>query len=759
VVSVMVMMATLGTPSVGALSPDFHIEHNRRMGGAGGIDVVVPVAVGVLGPLLLQTADGDRIPVTSARQRRLLAALALHTGAEVGCNTLAELVWGDEQPADPDAALQTNVARLRRLLPAHVTIETGARSYRLLTATGDLDSGRFAAHVARVAEEPDPVARLAELEDALALWRGRPFADLDDPAAEPEVARLSGLRAVAVEQRAEALLATGRTGEAVAAAEALVAADPIRESAVAILMRAQVAAGRPADALRVYAGLRRELAEQLGLDPSPELRALHERVLRHEASAPVIGPARLAVPVSSFIGRDADLTRVAGLLAERRIVTLCGPGGVGKTRLARHVAVAVADRYPDGVLVVELGAVRPNAVVGAVGAALRLSDAGPGRLLDRIVEVLAVRRQLLVLDDCEHALDAVAALVDAVVMRAPGADVLATSREALRVDGEQVFSVEPLPQAQAAELLADRIAGAGAMAPADPALVARICARLDGLPLALELAAARVPALGLAGLLDALDAPLDSLGHGRRTAAPRHRSLRDVVAWSYGLLDDKQSALFVRLGVFADAVERAAVTAVCGDAVARYPTSWTGRSSSVEARASACSTRCGHSPANGWRPTRELPRCGRVTRPGCSTLRRTSPRRAHGLTSPLPCAGSPPTSPRSGVRTGGCAQTARWRISYGSGWSAPSWVTSRRGAIWCGWPTTPCAPRAAIPTRLGPPLTSGPQCTRCCPGCSASPRGRAGSTATSTAPSGGADARWRSRIISATRCSPAKPAR
>jgi predicted ATPase/DNA-binding SARP family transcriptional activator len=538
------------------------------MGGASGTDVVASVAVGVLGPLLLQTADGDRIPVTSGRQRRLLAALALHAGAEVGCETLAELVWGDEQPADPDAALQTNVARLRRLLPAQVTIETGARSYRLVSAAEDLDSGRFAAHVARAAEEPDPVARLAELDAAIALWRGRPFADLDDPAAEPEVARLSGLRAVAVEQRAEALLATGRAGEAVAAAEALVAADPIRESAVAILMRAQVAAGRPADALRAYAGLRRELAEQLGLDPSPELRALHERVLRQETSAPVIGPPRPAVPVSSFVGRDADLARVAGLLAERRIVTLCGPGGVGKTRLARHVAAAVADRYPDGVLVVELGAVRPEAVVGTVGAALRLSDGGPGRLLDHIVEVLAVRRQLLVLDDCEHALDAVAALVDAVVMGAPGADVLATSREALRVDGEQVFSVEPLPPVQAGELLVDRIAAAGGTAPADAGLVELICARLDGLPLALELAAARVPALGLAGLLDALDAPLDSLSRGRRTAAPRHRSLRDVVAWSYGLLDDKQRALFVRLGVFAGAVERAAVTAVCGDAVA-----------------------------------------------------------------------------------------------------------------------------------------------------------------------------------------------
>jgi predicted ATPase/DNA-binding SARP family transcriptional activator len=538
------------------------------MGHTSGTDVVV----GVLGPLLLQWADGARVQVSSGRQRRLLAALALHAGAEVGCDTLAELVWGDEQPVDPDAALQTNIARLRKLLPEPVAIETGARSYRLEISADDLDSRRFAAHLARAAEEPDPAARLTELDSALALWRGRPFADLDDPAAEPEIARLLGLRDAAIEQRAVALLATGRAGEAVATAEALVAADPIRERAVAVLMRALVAAGRPADALRAFSGLRRELAEQLGFDPSRELRALHEQVLRQDEAAPPATlrprPAPPAVPISSFVGRDADLARVGGLLSERRIVTLRGPGGVGKTRLARHVAAAVADRYADGVVLVELGAVHSDAVAGAVGAALRLSDAAPGRLLDRIVEVLAVHRQLLVLDDCEHVVDAVATLVDAVVVGAPGVDVLVTSREALRVDGEQVFPVEPLAPAPAAELLSDRISAAGGEAPTDAGLVERLCARLDGLPLALELAAARVPALGLAGLLDALDASLDSLGHGRRTALPRHRSLRDVVGWSYGLLDDEQQALFTRLGVFAGAVDRHSVVAVCGSAVA-----------------------------------------------------------------------------------------------------------------------------------------------------------------------------------------------
>jgi predicted ATPase/DNA-binding SARP family transcriptional activator len=536
------------------------------------------VAVGVLGPVVLRSPGGAVVPVNSGRQRRLLAALALSAGTAVGCDALAELVWGDDLPADPDGALQTNVGRLRRLLPATVAIGTGARTYRLDLAPDDLDASLFTAHLSRVAATPEPARRLAELDAALALWRGRPFADLDHPAVEPEVARLAGLRTDAAEQRAAALLDAGRTGEAVAAADALVTAEPLREGAAAILVRALAAAGRPGEALRAYARLRAALAAELGLDPSPELRALHEQVLRQE---PVVQRAAQPrspdwspsppLPISSFVGREVELAAAMVVLAERRIVTLCGPGGVGKTRLARHVAVAVADQYADGVVLVDLAAARADAVGAAVAAALRLTEAGSGSLTARIVEVLAVRRQLLVLDDCEHVLDAAAALVEAVALGAPGVDVLATSREALRVDGEQMLPVAPLPPGPAAALLVDRLGAAGLSVAAhgvDAATVERICAHLDGLPLALELAAARVPGIGLAGLLDALDAPLEVLRHGRRTAPPRHRSLRDVVAWSYGLLDDEQRMLFARLGVFGGAVEQTAVAGVCGTASA-----------------------------------------------------------------------------------------------------------------------------------------------------------------------------------------------
>ncbi|HXV91999.1 MAG TPA: AAA family ATPase, partial [Pseudonocardia sp.] len=317
--------------------------------------------------------------------------------------------------------------------------------------------------------------------------------------------------------------------------------------------------------------LRRELAEQLGLDPSPGLRALHEQVLRQDlAPAPAVAsPARPRLAVSSFVGREHDLDRVEAALSRCRIVTLCGPGGVGKSRLALHAADRVAARYDDGVVHVELAAARPRDVLTAVAAALRLSSPAETALEHRVVEVLAARRQLLVLDDCDHVAEPAAALVEAITTGAPGVDVLLTSREALRADGEQVLPVAPLPVDAAGVLLADRIRSAdpdAAPGPGDAELITAVCRRLDGLPLALELAAARVPAVGLAGLLAALDEPFDLLRSGRRTAAPRHRSLHDVVQWSVELLDEPHRQLFERMSVFAGAVEPAAVAAVCGDA-------------------------------------------------------------------------------------------------------------------------------------------------------------------------------------------------
>jgi predicted ATPase/DNA-binding SARP family transcriptional activator len=538
-------------------------------------------AVGVLGPVVLHGPTGA-IRIGSLRQRRLLAALVAHRAAAVSSASLAELVWDRALPADPAGAVQTNVARLRRLLPPEVRLVTTSEGYRLLADAALVDVAAFAEHVAAAASTRDAHERMERLAGALALWRGRPYTELDHASLEPEVARLTELRAAAAEQHADALLALGRVGEAVAALEALTVAEPLREGAVGLLMRALVAAGRQGDALAAYSRLRARLADELGLDPAPELRALERQVLRQEvvpaaAAAPLTaqtgaGPPAPRPPVSSFVGREADLATAADLLTRCRVVTLCGPGGVGKTRLAVHVAAAVAGRYPDGALLVEFGDGGPADVEPALAAALKLADAAADSFLARIVEVLAVRRQLLVLDNCEHVADAVARLVEAVTRGAPGVDLLLTSREPLRVDGEHVVAVHPLAPAAAARLLSDRMRAAGQ--PGDKLdradLVAELCRRLDGLPLALELAAARSVTLGLRGLLDALDPagaqPLDVLRGGRRTASARHRSLRDVVAWSHGLLDDGQRALFERLAVFAGPVEHAAVESVCGDA-------------------------------------------------------------------------------------------------------------------------------------------------------------------------------------------------
>ncbi|WP_433507954.1 ATP-binding protein [Pseudonocardia halophobica] len=534
-------------------------------------------ALRVLGPLAL--ADGS-VAVGSARQRRLLAALALRLDEPVPVDLLAELVWGATPPADPAGAVQTNVARLRRLLPPGLVVETTPRGYRLRADRTAVDAAAFTDLLEGLAADGhDPAARLAVLDAALALWRGRPFADLDHPTVEPEVARLDELRRHAVEERATALLEAGRPADAVAALEPLVRAEPLRERAVGVLMRALVAAGRQAEALDAYAALRTRLAEELGLDPSPELRELEGRVLRQELAAPAPPatppppevPGRTASPpppANSFVGRAAELALAAELLGRSRLVTLTGPGGVGKTRLARHVAAEAGPRYSDGVLLVELGDGGPDDVESALAGLLRIIDADAGSLRERIVEVLAPRRLLLVLDNCEHVVERAAALAEAVVAGAPGVDVLATGREALRIDAEQCLPVAPLDPPDAARLLADRIRAGDPAAVVDGALVDEICARLDGLPLALELAAARALPLGLAGLVEALDRPLDVLRGGRRTAAARHRSLRDVVAWSYGLLDEEQRTLFDRMAVFAGPVEPGAVEAVCGDAAA-----------------------------------------------------------------------------------------------------------------------------------------------------------------------------------------------
>jgi predicted ATPase/DNA-binding SARP family transcriptional activator len=537
--------------------------------------------VGVLGPLESYSPNGQIVVLKSGRQRRLLAALALHANAPVDAELLTELIWGDDPPVDPAAALHTNVARLRRNLPPGVEIVTAPGSYRLVTDPVAIDAAQFGAHLTAAARATGAVERLGELEAALALWRGRPYVELDHLMVTSEVARLTEMKLSADEALADALLSTGRADEAIAVLEALTTQEPLRERPVALLMRALVSAGRQSDALRAYTELREQLAEQLGIDPSPELRRLEQQVLLQEVAdahprAPSALASRPTLPVSSFVGRDEDSAQTIRLLGGCRIVTVCGPGGVGKSRLARHVAHTVADHYADGVIWVELGLLRdPADVPGAVAAELRLNVVDGEKLSDRIVQVLRVRRHLIVLDNCEHLADAVAGLVEAIAMAADGVDLLLTSREPLRVDGEHLITLAPLVEDAAVTLLTDRLRAVGSRATStsnDAALLIEIVRRVDRLPLALELAAARVPGLGLQAVRDALDEPYDVLRQGRRTAATRHRSLLDVVDWSYRLLTESQRQLFVQLAVFVGPVEADAIVTVCGaDARANTP--------------------------------------------------------------------------------------------------------------------------------------------------------------------------------------------
>jgi predicted ATPase len=412
--------------------------------------------------------------------------------------------------------------------------------------------------------------------EALALWRGPAAGEFAGrPFALATVTRLNELRLVAAERRAELLLIAGLVEEAVATLQALVAEHPEREQARGLFMQALYRAGRHTEALATFRSWRRYLAEELGLDPSPALRRIEQDILRHTAGAPDTGgevvnrTPTLPVPVTSFVGRDEDLAAVTGLLGQARLVTLHGPGGVGKTRLALEVAVRTGGSYRNGVCFCDLAAVgEPHAVVRALATAAGLSERAFQRLDDQLVEALADRHLLLVLDNCEHVAQAAAILAERLLKETRNVTLLATSRERLEVDGEHVWQVRPLPVsglgAPAIRLFLDRARAADPAATprdSDVEVVAGLCARLDGLPLAIELAAARLPGTTISELVGNLRDRFGLLTVGRR-ADSRHRSLRAVMDWSYEQLTPEQQDLFGQLAVFHGSFDAAAAHAI-----------------------------------------------------------------------------------------------------------------------------------------------------------------------------------------------------
>ncbi|MFE1949332.1 BTAD domain-containing putative transcriptional regulator [Streptomyces sp. NPDC059524] len=578
---------------------------------------------GVLGPLVVRDAAGEPVRVPEAKVRALLAALLVREGRVASADRLVDDLWGDEPPGRPANALQAKVSQLRRAIGRDRVVRQGA-GYRLeLVAadggaeTAEVDATRFLALVSEARAVTDPGERAARLEAALELWRGPAYADFaDEEFARAAAQRLDEQRVAVLEEHAEARLESGDDPLLAGELASLVARHPLRERLRAVQMRALYRAGRQSEALASYAELRDRLAEELGLDPSPALAALHEAILRQDRSLEGTGrspegaltsdagatprqdahaprsdrpPSHPAVPgnlpqdLTPLIGRDTTLAHVAQLMGEARLVTLTGPGGVGKTRLAiaaarRWTDTASAHR-PEGTWIVELAGRHGDAteLAAEVAAVLGIRDDSPTgapRLgarsapAERLVQALRERHVLLVLDNCEHVVDAAAELTALLLRSAPHLRVLATSQEPLAVDGEAVVLVEPLEPADARALF---MARASAAAPGfgpfggddDLAAVAEVCARLDGMPLALELAAPRVRALGVRGLADRLGDRFGLLTSGRRDAPARQRTLRAVIDWSWELLGAPERIVLRRLAVHRDGCTLDGAEAVC----------------------------------------------------------------------------------------------------------------------------------------------------------------------------------------------------
>ena len=556
---------------------------------------------GILGGTQAWSAAGDAVGLGGPGRRAVLALLALDAGRIVSVQRLVDGLYGEEPPAAVGNALQSQISRLRSALRAAgkadnpgqpELIENHPAGYRLAVDRDRVDAHRFARLAAEgrdALSDGDAAKAGALLTDALDLWRGPALADVADaPFAGPQIVRLEELRLTVTEDRAQAALLLGRQAEAVGELRELVAAHPLRERLTTLLVRALQQDGRQAEALAAYARTREALAEALGADPGPELAEAHLAVLRGKpspvASSPVASsagprpqptPRHLALPaqLNGLIGRDHELALIDDLLRDGRLLTLTGPGGTGKTR----IAVETAGRHPGDSCFVDLsgfadGRDLPQAVLSALGlrgsARLGQGDGPPPQA--RLTAALTDRPLLLVLDNCEHLIADAARFAADLLADCPELLILATSREALGITGERLLPLPPLPEPAAVRLFAER---ATAVQPGfdpdrDAAAVAEICHRLDGLPLAIELAAARLRMLSPRQIADRLDDRFRLLTGGSRTAQPRQQTLRAVVDWSWDLLPEAERTVLRRAAVFSGGWTLEAAEAVCGGAEA-----------------------------------------------------------------------------------------------------------------------------------------------------------------------------------------------
>ncbi|HEX2316224.1 MAG TPA: BTAD domain-containing putative transcriptional regulator [Thermomonospora sp.] len=555
---------------------------------------------GVLGPVTVWTQAGEQVRVPEVKVRTLLAVLLARRGRPVAVERLVDEIWGDEPPVRPVPALHRKVWQLRRALEeaergARSLVESRPPGYLLRVSDDAVDADRFQRLTGQARGTADPRTRADLLTEALALWRGPAYADFaDEEFTRAEAARLEEERLLALEDRAEAWLESGEYRAVVGELSGLVRRWPARERMRAAHMRALYHLGRQSEALNGFHELRAHLREELGVDPEPGIVALYQSMLEQRPPPGAPSPAtNVPEPFTALVGRDGQVDEVRRLVESSRLVTLTGPGGVGKTRLAVETARHLLGSCRDGVWLVELaGAAVPGGAVERVAAVLGVRDdagfspvarsASQGDELDRLVAALRARRMLLVLDNCEHIVGQVADLVGTLLRAAPEVRVLATSREPLGHPGEVVWTVPPLalpdPEHDADPAVVARsgavrlfVARAAAAAPGfaldsgNAEDVARLCRRLDGVPLALELAATRVRALGVRGVLSRLDDRFRLLASGLRGAPSRQQTLRAVMDWSWDLLGPDERVLFRRVAVFGECFTLEATEAVCSE--------------------------------------------------------------------------------------------------------------------------------------------------------------------------------------------------
>ncbi|MFC9978115.1 BTAD domain-containing putative transcriptional regulator [Spirillospora sp. NPDC127200] len=512
---------------------------------------------GVLGPLEVHDDDGRPVPLRSAKQRVLLAMLLAHPGRAVPADTLIDAVWPDERRTNQD--LQNHIWRLRRALGDPDRVRHHPPGYALRAEPGEVDARRFEDLADHGLAAPDPAA----LRRALELWRGPAYTGLDHvPALRDEARRLDERRITALEARIDADLAAGPAADLIGELRALAARHPLHERFHEQLVLGLYRAGRQADALAAYQDARRVLADELGVEPGPALRALERAVLTQDPAATWRGPRP---HLSELVGRERERARLRALLRDHRLVTLTGTGGVGKTALALHTA---ADTGAHVVVVPLAGAFGADEIALAIAAPLGARGATLTEVAEQTRRALT-GEHLLLLDNCEQAAEHCARTVADLLASCPGLTVLTTSRRPLGVPEEVVWrldglTVTPDATGPAADLFRRRAAQAAPGAPCPPDAVARVCRRLDGLPLALELAAARLRLLPAADLADRLDTGLGLLSAVRHGPEPRHQTLNATIEWSYRLLDPDEQLLLARLSVFRSGFTADAAEAVCG---------------------------------------------------------------------------------------------------------------------------------------------------------------------------------------------------